>query len=273
MNNSTSSSPYTGSVPEHYEKYQGPVFFEPYALEVASRIDPAAVNVAVELACGTGRVTRQLRKALKPGSALIATDLSPDMLAVAKEKLKGLPIEWQVADAQQLPFADNSVDLVVCCFGYMFVPDKVQAFTEAYRVLRNDGRLMFTSWDKLELNGTSLIQRNVVSKYLGDDLVPTYKAAFAMNNDEEIKSQLQQAGFGNITIERVDKTAISPSATDVAAGLAQAGSMYNEIIRRNPDWVPLIRSELEKEIAARFGAAPMKSPMRALLTIAVKRNG
>ena len=262
---------YSGSVPEHYDKYQGPVFFEPYALEVASRVDPNAVQVAIELACGTGRVTRHLRKALAPAARLIATDLSPDMLTVAQQKLKDQPIEWQVADAEQLPFEDNSADLIVCCFGYMFVPDKVKAFSEAYRVLRNDGELLFTTWDKLESNGASFIQRSIVQQYLGE-LPESYKTAFTMNNDGDIDNQLQQAGFTEIKIERVDKIAFSASAKEVAEGLMQGGSMYNEIVKRNPDWAPKIKIEIEEQLTKKFGAAPMKSPMRAVLTIAKKTN-
>ena len=135
---------YSATAAQHYEKYSGPVFFEPYALEVANRIDPSAVKIALEIACGTGRVTRHVRKVISPEAKLIATDLSPDMLQVAKEELQGLPIEWKVADAQELPFEINSIDLIVCCFGYMFVPDKLKAFSEVHRVLKPGGQFLVT---------------------------------------------------------------------------------------------------------------------------------
>jgi ubiquinone/menaquinone biosynthesis C-methylase UbiE len=270
-NLSTANSVYSGSVPLHYDKYQGPVFFEPYALEIAGRIDRSA-NVVLEIACGTGRVTRHLRNILSPACRLIATDLSPDMLAVAKDKLKDQAIEWQVADAQNLPFDDNSIDLIVCSFGYMFLPDKVKAFTEAFRALRHGGNLLFTTWDQLEHNGASFIQRKVSGKYLGDDLPETYKMAFAINNDDQIKDWLRRAGFTEIKIERVDKLATAASAKEVAEGLAQGGSMYNEIMKRNPDWVPQIKSEIEQELAENFGASPMVAPMRALVITARKTS-
>src|SRR5205085_12543594 len=120
---STAIFNYSGSIPRHYNTYQGPVFFEPYAVEVAQRIVPNAVHMALELASGTGRVTRPLRQVIPRSAKLIASDISPDMLAVAKEKLMTMAIDWQHIDAQELPFRDNSMDLVVCCFGYMFVPD------------------------------------------------------------------------------------------------------------------------------------------------------
>jgi ubiquinone/menaquinone biosynthesis C-methylase UbiE len=107
---------FSGSVPKHYDQFSGPMFFEPYAIEVSSRLDLSSVDVALELASGTGRVTRHLRNVLPSTTKLIASDISPDMLAVAKEKLNALDIDWEMIDAQQLPFEDDSIDLVVCCF-------------------------------------------------------------------------------------------------------------------------------------------------------------
>lgn len=260
---------FDASVARNYDKYQGPVFFEPYALEIAARIDPSTIETAVEIACGTGRVTNHLRRRLKPSAKLIATDLSPDMLDVAKEKLQGLPIEWQVVDAQDLPFEDNSIDLIACAFGYMFLPDKVKGFAEAYRVLKPGGKLLFTTWDRLQVNGASFIQRTTVSNYLGE-LSPIYLTAFSINNDEEISNWLQAAGFSLIDIQRVEKIAKADSAKEMAAGLTQGGTLYNEIVKRNPDWVPQIRMEIEKQLIEKFGDAPMKSPMCAVFVTATK---
>src|SRR5437773_8815392 len=97
----TSSQPFdfSGSVPDHYDQNLGPLFFEPYAIEISNRIDRSSVDIALELASGTGRVTRHLRDVLLATTRLIASDISPDMLAVAKEKLKEANIDWQIIDA------------------------------------------------------------------------------------------------------------------------------------------------------------------------------
>lgn len=265
----TNSIRYSAAAAQHYEKYSGPVFFEPYAVEVANRIDSSSVKVALEIACGTGRVTRHLRSVITPEAKLIATDLSPDMLQVAKEELSGLPIEWQVADAQELAFENHSIDCIVCCFGYMFVPEKIKAFKEAFRVLRQGGTLLFTTWDRLELNGATHIHRQVIKKFLGE-LPDSYKTAFSMNNEDEINSWLTQAGFTEIKIERVDKTAVSQSAKQVAEGLTFGGSIFDDIFKQNPDWLPQIQSEIENLLIEKYGNAPMKSPMRSLFSSAKK---
>lgn len=269
-NSAINSITYSDSAAKHYEKYSGPVFFEPYALEVAGRIIPSAVKVALEIACGTGRVTRQLRRALPPASTLIATDLSLDMLQVAKEELAGLAIEWQVADAQELHFEDNSIDLIVCCFGYQFVPDKVKAFSEAFRILRPGGTLLFTTWDHLELNGATYIHRMVIKKFLGE-LPDSYMVSFRMNDDDQIKSWLVQSGFTDIDIERVDKIASGSSAGQVAEGLTYGGSIFNDIFKNNPEWIPQIKSDIEQALVDQYGDRPVDTPMRALFTTAIKK--
>jgi len=273
MNSDTISSPavvFSGSIAHHYEDFLGPMFFEPYAIEVSKRIKPSAVRIALELACGTGRVTRHLRNVVPSNAKLIASDISPEMLAVAKNKLSSLTIEWKIIDAQELPFDDNSIDLVVCCFGYMFIPDKAKAYAEAYRVLSQGGMLLFATWDKLEHNAASYVHRMVAKKYLTEPLPETYNLPVSMSDDQEIRKGLQQAGFSKIIVDRVDKISESQSAKEAANGLAQGGSIYNEIMKRNPAWIEEIKETVEKELAEKFGASPMRAPMRALITQAWK---
>ena len=110
---------FAGSVPANYEKYLGPFLFEPYALDLISRLQDKKYNDILEIACGTGRVTKHLAAAVKHDT-LTATDLNPDMISTAKEKVDDKSIKWISADAMQLPFDDNSFDLVVMQFGIMF---------------------------------------------------------------------------------------------------------------------------------------------------------
>jgi len=261
---------FSGSLSQHYDDCLGPMFFEPYAIEVAKRIDPAAVQVALELACGTGRVTRHLRNALPANTKLIASDINADMMAVAKEKLSSANIDWQIINAEQLPYDDNSIDLVVCCFGYMFVPGKVKAYHEAYRVLKPGSMLLMTTWDKLEHNGASYMYRKVVEKCLNEPLPETCNLAVSMSDDKEIRKDLQQAGFSKIIIESVDKISENRSAKEAVEALTQSGSVYDEIMKRNPSQINEIKERLEKELSEKFGASPMKAPIRALITQAWK---
>ncbi|HTE13023.1 MAG TPA: class I SAM-dependent methyltransferase [Chitinophagaceae bacterium] len=254
----------------HYDQFFGPLFFEPYAIEVAKRIDPGPVAVALEIAAGTGRVTRHVRERIVASAKLIASDISAAMLDEAKKQLSHLNIEWQHINAQQLPFNDNSIDLVVCCFGYMFVPDKPKAFAAVYRVLRPGGMFLFTTWDRLEQNAASFITRSIAKEYLEEPLPASYNVATSMYDEAVIKSLLQDAGFSKISIEKVQQFSVSPTAKEAANGLVEGGPFYKEIKKLNPAWIEEIKMKVEKELAEKFGTAPMVAPISALISQAWK---
>ena len=261
---------FSGSIPRHYDEYLGPLFFEDYARDIASRIDPAKVRFALELSCGTGRVTNHIRRALHSAARLVASDVSPDMLEVAKEKLKGHRVEWLIADFTKIPFADNSLDLVVCCFGYMFAEDKIAAFTEALRVLQPGGSLLMSTWGKLSDNAASNVFRTAIKKYFGDTLPPTYQIPYSMHDPDLIHDQLLKAGFTKVKVELVDKRSVCETAKKATVGLVRGGSLYSEIVKRNPAWIEEISADVENELSEKFGAAPMVAPMRALVCEASK---
>ena len=261
---------FTGSIPQNYDGYLGPLFFEPYAQDVGNLIDASKIKNALEIASGTGRVTQHLRKVLPPTARLVASDVSQDMLAVAKNRLKGLNIEWEMIDAQALPFKDDSFDLIVCYFGYMLVPDKEKAFAEAQRVLRKGGTLLIATWDKLESIGTSYVFRTTLKHYLGDTLPESYKVPFSMHDPELISSQLKNAGFSEVLSARVQKDSVAESASIAAYGLIRGGSLYNEITKRDPALIEKITATVEKELSEKYGNAPMVAPMSAIITRAIK---
>src|SRR6185312_2322950 len=110
----------------------GPILFEDYAIETAARAARAAPANVLELAAGTGIVSRKLRDALPTTTALTVTDLNPPMLEVAKRKFRADEnVSFAPADAAALPYGDGAFDLIVCQFGYMFLPDKQAGFREA----------------------------------------------------------------------------------------------------------------------------------------------
>jgi ubiquinone/menaquinone biosynthesis C-methylase UbiE len=116
---------FTGSIPAFYDHGLGPVFFADFADDIARRAAATAPRRVLEIAAGTGIVTRRLRDMLPPEAHLAATDLNPPMLEVARGKFHpDEMVEFQPADAMALPFPDSSFDVVVCQFGVMFFPDK-----------------------------------------------------------------------------------------------------------------------------------------------------
>jgi ubiquinone/menaquinone biosynthesis C-methylase UbiE len=136
-----------GAMPEAYERWLAPAVFHPFALDLAQRAARLTPRRVLEIAVGTGVLTRELVAAI-PAAEVTATDLNAAMVEFGSRQVAGAA--WQQADAQRLPFDDRRFDLVVCQFGVMFFPDKPAAFREARRVLTPHGRLLFSTWSTVD---------------------------------------------------------------------------------------------------------------------------
>ena len=143
---------FTGSIAKLYESHLVPLIFEPYAVDMGNRLVSRFPASVLEIAAGTGVVTRTLAAVLPANASIVATDLNQAMLDEASALGTKRPVEWRQADALKLPFADASFDAVVCQFGVMFFPDKSTAFAQARRVLKPGGLFIFNVWDQINEN-------------------------------------------------------------------------------------------------------------------------
>lgn len=252
---------FAGTIPANYERYLGPFLFEPYALDLVSRLQDKKYDHILEIACGTGRVTAHLAKSVKHDS-LTATDLNQDMIEIAKGIIKDKSIKWQQADALELPFGDNSFDLVVIQFGVMFFPDKEKGLKEAYRVLKPGGRFIFSTWNRTETVPAIYEGRKIIERHFGDDPPVFYGIPFSMFDAGELRDFTQRAGFKNVRTELVKKEAVSPSAADLTKGIVEGNPVYLSIIERIPASLHDIKEEVKNKLIEKFGE-PVKSPMEA----------
>jgi SAM-dependent methyltransferase len=259
-----------GNVSENYDRFLGPLLFEPFALDLANRIAGKNYKDVLELACGTGRVTRHLRKALPEHAKLVGTDLHADMIRIASEQLPNEDITWEVADAQQLSFADGTFDLVVCQFGLMFMPDRTKALSEIHRVLRPGGKFLFNTWDKIENNGAIYVGNQIICSYFPDHPPTYYRLPFLLHQPDLIQTTLVATGFKNIKTTAVEKEGVSPSAHEAAIGIVQGNPIHNHIVQKDPKLVEVIRKAVEQKIAEAYGDHPMKTPLKAWIFEAQK---
>ena len=260
---------FAGSIPANYERYLGPFLFEPYALDLVSRLQDKKYPDILEIACGTGRVTSHLVKSVKH-ETITATDLNPDMITVAKEIVKNDTIKWMPADAMQLPFEDDSFDLIVMQFGIMFFPDKEKGLKEAYRVLRYGGKLIFSTWNKVETNEAIHEGRVVIESYFGENPPIFYSVPFSMYDDRELTTIARRAGFKNITTTLVKKEGVSSSASDLAKGIVEGNPVYMAIVERDASLVNTIRDHVQKVLTEKFGDKDLRSPLEAWVVEGVK---
>lgn len=261
---------FQGPIPENYDRLLGPVIFQPYAEDLVSRLRGKKFKNVLEIACGTGIVTRRLRDALPTETEIVATDLNPDMFEFAKAKFDGTEnLRWQQADASALPFPDNSFDAIVCQFGFMFVPDKPAAMREAHRVLRSGALFLFNVWDSLHVNPFAQIAHTTIASFFDRDPPKFYEIPFSLYDFTLVRGLLQDAGFKRIESFVETKPCRSRSANDFATGLVRGNPVGAEAAERGVNPEDLIEA-IARRIGERFGAAPVQSTMRAIVWKAVK---
>jgi len=258
-----------GSIPESYDRYLGPFLFEPYAKDLVERIKNLNVTNVLEIASGTGRVTRHIRTSFPTTVKITATDINPDMLKIAKQNVENNNVEFRIADAQDLPFESETFDLVVCQFGYMFVPDKPKAFSEAYRVLKKGGILFFNTWDKLANNDVINTVNGIVTEFFENSPPQFYAIPFSMHKKQELSQLPKSAGFSDVTVTKVKKEGSSHSALEVVKGFIEGNPIINEITEKDPTAPPILISKAEKAVMKSYGIYA-KSKLSAWIVKAVK---
>lgn len=259
---------FIGSIPAAYDRYLGPMFFEPFADDLVARLELASVGAVLELAAGTGILSQRLFRALPASAALTVTDLNEPMLGVARAKLSHARIAWQTADAQALPVPDASFDAVACQFGVMFFPDKARAFREARRVLRPRGQLAFNVWLPLAENPVGRIAGDTIVRFFASDPPTFYQVPFGFADEARIRELLGAARFEVLGAHRVALEARSPSALDAARGLVTGNPILPAVTERATAPVEEIIRAVAAALAAEGGAAPLRLPMRALVVVA-----
>lgn len=259
-----------GKISQNYEDYLGPFLFEPYAVDFASRIDFNGVSQILELACGSGRLSRHIAAALPPDVAFTATDLSNDMITVAQDKVPNDQIKWMPADMLDLPFDDGSFDLVVCQFGLMIVPDHQKALSEIFRVLKRGGKIMFNAWSDLSYNKIWAIGDKVLKSLLGKSPMDQDPGPFALGAKDDVLNMLTRTGFSNMQAALVTNIGETGSSKMAAYGFIYGLPIALFIQKEDPDLLETILQTLDENLKTELGDQPLRAPQKALVFEAIK---
>ncbi|HEU4810475.1 MAG TPA: class I SAM-dependent methyltransferase [Sphingomicrobium sp.] len=261
---------FAGSVPASYDRLMVPLIFRPYAEELARRARALAPRRLLETAAGTGAVTEALHEAL-PDASIVATDLNQPMLDVAAQRVRSPNVEFRVADAQDLPFDDDSFDLVACQFGAMFFPEKVRGHSEARRVLRDGGAYLLAIWDRIARNAASdAAQQLLIDLFPDNPPLFMREGPFGYHDPARIEGDLREAGFDDIRIETVELTSRSVSSTEAATALCYGTPMGAEIEDFGPHALDEAFERVKSALSEFDGPDGFVAPMSAHIVTATK---
>jgi SAM-dependent methyltransferase len=259
---------FTGSVPGQYDRLMVPLFFRPFAEELARRAREFRPRRILETASGTGAVTQALHEAL-PDAEIVATDLNQPMLDVAAQRISSDKVRFVQADAQELPFGDGGFDLVVCQFGAMFFPDKVRGHSEARRVLHDGGRYLLAIWDEIDRNPLSAAsQQTLIDMFPDDPPLFMREGPFGYADPSAIERDLRAAGFTTVEIETLEKRSRAPSVRDAAEALCYGTPMGVEIEERAPGSLDRAFGEVLRKFEAFEKDGRVDAPMSAHIVTA-----
>ena len=263
---------FAGSIPEIYDRFLVPLIFESYAFDLAKRLAQTDPRDVLETAAGTGVLTRAIASRLPANARIVATDLNQPMLNHASARQSGDGrIEWKQADAQALPFEDQSFDVVACQFGVMFFPDKVQGYKEACRVLKLGGHFFFNVWDRISENEFADVVTEALAALFPHD-PPRFLARtpHGYHDEKRIREELKAAGFTSISIDAVDAISKAASPRDPAIAYCQGTPLRNEIEARDASRLEDATNKAAEALAHRFGSGAIEGRIRAFVITAIR---
>jgi len=258
-------SVFSGSVAEIYHEYLTPLLFEFYSHELAKVVGEEAAGSALELAAGTGNVTRAMVDLLGNKVSITATDLNQPMMDFAQMVRSDPNVRWEQADATALPFDDGVFDVVVCQFSVMFFPDKVKAYSEALRVLRPGGRFVFSVWDSLEENVfPQTVERTLGVLFPDDPPLFMSRTPFGYFDIDAIAADVRAGGFsGELKTETVSAMSKAKDARAAAIAFCHGTPVLAAIESRDSSRVDHAVELVREAFCEQFGEGEIEGKMRA----------
>ncbi|AEH90186.1 MAG: class I SAM-dependent methyltransferase [Mesorhizobium sp.] len=262
---------FTGSIPENYDRYMVPLIFEPFAADLARRAASLSPGAVLEIAAGTGVVTRALAPKLSPDASYVVSDLNQPMLDyAASRQAPDSRITWRQADAMALPFEDAAFDVVCCQFGAMFFPNRSAAYREAKRVLKPGGHFLFNVWDRIEENVFADDVTNALARMFPDD-PPRFLARtpHGYHDTALIRRDLEDAGFSHVVIETRAEQSRASSPRLPAVAYCKGTVLRSEIEARDAGKLEAATDYAAAAIAERHGSGEVAAKIQAHVVVAL----
>ena len=246
---------------ETRERYLVPSLLQPFADDMARRLARLTLGPLLEVSAGTGVLTQALTSAMSAGLSIVATD--PDRATVAYASVKpGMArVTWQHAEPQALPFLDAAFGIVTCHFAVATMPARLRAFRETRRVMKPNGRFVFSVPGNIRHNPVALCVRDALHK-----LLPTAPPRYIEHglhgyaDNETIDDDLTSVGFTDALYTTVELPYAAASATDAAIGYCLGTPLRAEL---GAGSTTMAIEAVAQALQTRFGTGAINTTMRA----------
>ena len=257
-----------GSGPEIYEMVFVPAMMGEWAPRVMALANPQPGERVLDVACGTGALTRAVAKSIGPNGRVVGLDLSSEMLAVGckitLDPSSAAPIEWREGDVSAIPIENETFDIVFCNFGLMFFPDRVAALKEMRRVLKPNGRLALAVWGSISKCPGQMAMKESWERHFTDH-AGLFDAQHSLSDPETVLLLLQEAGFKDISVQPVMGVVRLASPGHLARSYgAMAGIQADETTRTE------VIDDISAALQSYAGAEGLEYPIEAILASARK---
>jgi ubiquinone/menaquinone biosynthesis C-methylase UbiE len=204
---------YGGNAAENYERYFVPTIGMAWATALLDAAELHPGDRVLDVACGTGVVTRLAAERVGPDGAVAGLDINPAMLAVARSvPSSGAAIEWHEASAESLPLADGGFDVVLSSLGLQFVPDKASALREMQRVLAPDGQLAIATVGPTP--PLFAILEQALARHVKPEAAGFVRAVFSLHEPQELEKLTSGAGFRHVKVRSKALSVTLPEPAD-----------------------------------------------------------
>ncbi|MBI4928573.1 MAG: methyltransferase domain-containing protein [Anaerolineae bacterium] len=251
-----------GSTVEIYQDIFIPAMIGEWVPRMLALVDLQPGEKVLDVACGTGVITRAAAEAVGTGGAVTGIDISPDMLSLARKLTDGRfpSVDWHECDAQGLPFEEGMFDSVICQLGLMFIPDKVAALKEMLRVLKTNGRVAVMVWGAIEKCSGQTAMAKTWEKLFGKEQAAGFYRQHSMSDPQMLRSILEAAGYCEIEIQSSMGTMRFPSVEILVRAYGALGKFP-----ANPSEQALAIQEVEQALQEFMGSQGLVYPIEAVL--------
>jgi ubiquinone/menaquinone biosynthesis C-methylase UbiE len=252
---------------EDYERYIIPAYFRQFAERLVTLAAPWPGERVLDVACGTGVVTRLIPERVGPSGYVTGLDMSPGMLAVARSVLDDPNVTWEEGNAVELPFAEDAFDVVTCQQGLQFFPERAKALREMRRVLRPGGRLALSVWRSIEYNPVFHLLSEALARLAGPDAGAM--PPFSLGDRAELRRLVDEAGFTDVSVCIDGMIGRFPSPAEAVRRLVMAApSMLGALAHLGPDANQQLVEEVTRTVAPYVDDAGLAVPLTTHVLLA-----